>query len=174
MHKGRDQWNESQSNVYKALKQVLESQPPKMNMVEPINVVVCALRAGCGAPLLGALLQYIPEAGAAGTSMDGEGGHCGGGGKAVYSEVDLFWEACLLGKGSGFEVPGVDWGLASEAAVEEDWVFMLAEEGLFAMADVVRIGTGRLSEVLFEFAMPESVTVLLLDASMGVRPPLGF
>ena len=63
-----------------------------MNMVEPINVVVCALRGGCGVPEEGARLQYIPDAGAWGTSREGEGGHCGGGGKAVYSEVaeDLF------------------------------------------------------------------------------------
>ena len=80
----------------------------------------------------------------------------------------------MLREGSGFEARGVDWGLAEEAAVEEACVLMLAEEGLLAMADVVRIGTGRLSDVLFELAIPESVTVLLLDASVGVLPPSGF
>ena len=68
----------------RVLKQVLLLQPPKMKIVELIKVAVCALSAGCGAPEQGALDQYMPLAGAVGTSREGEGGQAGGGGKAVY------------------------------------------------------------------------------------------
>ena len=77
-----------------------------MKMVELIRVAVCALSAGCGAPEQGALDQYMPLAGAVGTSREGEGGQTGGGGKAVYCE-DLVDFGCGAvaerEEGSGFD-----------------------------------------------------------------------
>jgi hypothetical protein len=37
-------------------------------MLDPIRVIVCARKEGCGVPDAKALDQYMPEAGAAGTS----------------------------------------------------------------------------------------------------------
>lgn len=53
-----------------------------MYIDEPINVVVCARKNEGGLPEIGASDQYIPEAGAGGTSgaVSGEGR----GGNAVY------------------------------------------------------------------------------------------
>ena len=157
----------------RVLKQVLLSQPPKMKIVELIKVAVCALSAGCGAPEQGALNQYMPLAGAAETSREGEGGQVDGGGKAVYCEVLVGLGCGAVAEqeeGSGFEerVEVLGGAGVAVASVDEAWVFMLVLEGLLAMADEERIGIG-LSEGLLAIVL--SVTVLLEDASLGVFPP---
>lgn len=132
-----------------------------------------ARRVEWGAPEQGARDQYIPEAGATGTSKEGEDGQIGGGGKAVYSVVakDLLADESCLEEGSGLDVRVVllDGGRAGEDAC----VVILALDGLLGIADVVRIGTG-LSDLFAAPERVESVTVLLLEAKVGVWPSLGF
>lgn len=156
------------------LKQVLELHPPKMKIVELIKVAVCALSAGCGAPEQGAMDQYMPLAGAAGTSREGEGGQAAGGGKAVYCEVLVGLRCRVVAErddGSGFEdlvlvLGGAHGGMT--APVDETWVFILVLDGILAIALELLIGIG-LSEGLL--AMVLNVTVLLEEASFGVFPP---
>jgi hypothetical protein len=50
------------------LKQVRESQPPKTYTLDPTRHVVWARREVWGAPEVGALDQYMPDAGAGRTS----------------------------------------------------------------------------------------------------------
>jgi hypothetical protein len=89
-------------------------------MLLPTRVVVCARRGLWGAPDTGARDQYMPDEGAAGTSAAVEGS-CRGG-KGVYAP-----RGCRA---------GVD-GLRGAV------VGMASEEGLVAMADVVRMTKGR-------------------------------
>jgi hypothetical protein len=94
-----------------------------MYMFEPISVVVCARRAVCEAPDVGARDQYIPEAGAGATSAAVFGS--GRGGKDVCGPLVGFGVAV-----DGFGV--VDGGIGD-----------VLVDGLLAIADVDRKATGR-------------------------------
>lgn len=78
---GEEKWKASASRTYNSLKQDRASQPPNTYMLEPIRVVVCARNDVWDAPEMGALDQYIPDAGAGWTSGADLGS--GRGGKEV-------------------------------------------------------------------------------------------
>lgn len=69
-----------------SLKHVLESHPPNTYTFEPIRVVVCARKFECGAPEIRACDQYMPEAGAGGTS--GASSALWSGGKGIWCARD--------------------------------------------------------------------------------------